>query len=197
MKQEIVSQKGYSHFLIKFKIPFVRHYLQFSLQLFPEMKKSLGITNRCENGKYVLFMDYDDISKDELIVEIKRLQADFSLGKFYVFELDRPDSFHAICCTQLTVFEVREILKESSSDAAFVNAPRLFQRNRWILRIGPKGNRNPPKFAFAVEGPFSPDESTPHRSFLAKYYGTGEPYDDKDSGSVEFAEYETASRVSP
>lgn len=197
MKQEIVSNKSYHHFLLKFQLPIVRHYVQFSIQLFPTMKKALGMTNRCEDGKYVIFLDYDDMTYTEVVDEAHRLIEDFHLGDFYIFSLDRPDSYHAICCTKLTVQKCQDVINASSADQAFKQAPRFFKRNRWILRIGKKGKRDAPNFEIRIHGYKDQPEAIGHLLFLKDYYGADVNLanDNPNNEKVQFINYETFNRV--
>lgn len=197
MKQEIYSKNAYHHFLLKFRIPIVGHYVQFSIRLFPLMQTAAGISNRTEDGHYVVFLDYDEIGLDEIENELARLQNDFDLGNFYIFGLDRPDSFHAICCTKLTAKECQEVINESGADQAFKQAPRYFQRNRWILRVGPKGERKPPKYEETILHPCLRQESIGHLLFLKNWYNAPIPVEDNNPNNekVQLLRYETFSRV--
>lgn len=195
LKQEIVSSKGYHHALLKFKLPFVEKQIQLSVQLFPVMKKAIGWTNRCKDGKYILFMDYDDMEFDELVEESRRLQEDFSLGDFFLISLGRPGSYHVVCCSKMPIPMLVSILNESSADQAFRNAPRYFQRNRWILRLGKKGERTLPKLETILRHYSELPESIAHRRFLAKYFDTGEEFHDPEDNQIEFVSYETGNRT--
>lgn len=197
MKQSYDSSKGYRKLSFQFRLPFTKQNFYFQAENWPEAEKTLGITNRTEDGNYVIFLDYDDMELSEVVDDCMRLQCDWSLGNFYLFKLGREKSFHAICCSMLNARSVYEIIGESCADAAFRNAPRLFQRSRWILRIGPKGQRTAPEYLMKVQNDGVYQESEGHLLFLKKYYGVKDILleEKPNNPKVQYVEYGTFNRV--
>lgn len=111
----------------------------------------VGWSSRTQQGKYVLFQDYDDLELKDVVEELHFLQNRFNLSEYYVFELpDRKNSYHAVCLNTFPINRAYDILKHSSCDTAFINSVSALRSKEWILRLGGKGNRCPPKYLFQV-----------------------------------------------
>lgn len=198
MKQEIIRRPGYTHFMLKFGVPFTNFQLQFHLKKTPKMKTAQGIVNRLDDGKFVLFLDYDDMRLPEIEKELIFLAKEFLLGPCHIFQLDRPDSFHVVCADRINLFDLKQILDASTCDLAFKHAPEYFKRSGWILRISKKGERGYPEYLKTIRVHDRPmrEESAAIKTFLAKYYNVPTEPNERDiKDKMQFVEYETASRV--
>jgi hypothetical protein len=163
---------AFSHASFFWPVPLIKKTLKFTLDFYTTPDKfSVGITSRCVDGLHVLFFDYDYMDYASVKSEIKRLQKDFMLGPAYVFELDRPNSFHVIILDKFTLHDALSVLQCASIDFAFATAPiRLFYRE-WVLRIGRKGGRASPVYKALIPSEYGENEiSTAHKLFLQKYY---------------------------
>jgi len=164
--------KKFSEVFLSLKIPFFQKTFRVFIQLYDSPNQyTFGFSAKCKDSRYVLFADYDDLEQGEVEKDIIWLQKFFNLGDFYLFQLDRPNSFHAICLDKFSLRRAYSILKESCCDTAFVNSPKFFKGRSWVLRFEGKGERKPPKFLKILEGKNNEREkSTAHRVFLEKWY---------------------------
>jgi hypothetical protein len=159
-----------------------------------------GYSSRTEKGRYVLFHDYDNLDLPSIMAELSYLQKRFHLSNYYIFKLDRENSFHAVCLDTFALNEAYEIQKQTSCDLAFVHSIKNLQTREWILRIGKKGTREAPKFATVVLSKFDEREkSFAHKEFLAKfgvpksYLSAGQLWD--GCQNLALVDYNTANRI--
>jgi hypothetical protein len=133
----------------------------------------VGYSSRTVNGKYVLFHDYDNLTQDEVIEDLKYLQKRFKLSDYYLFKIpDSENSYHAVCLDTFTLGEAYEIQKASSCDLAFINSPRNLRSKEWILRIGKKGDRKRPVFDRMILSKYNKRvKSLAHKEFLINHFG--------------------------
>lgn len=129
-----------------------------------------GYNNRCRDGKYILFMDYDDLTYEDVSNEVKLLQKRFGLGDAHIFKLDREKSWHVVCLDKLTLYENWEILHNSSCDSAFINAIKTMNTRKWVLRIAKKGVRNPPLYFMTIPSETKREQSNAHKIFLQTWF---------------------------
>ena len=107
-----------------------------------------GITNKCKDGSYVLFIDFDNITEETFYKNLSALQERFKgkLTNFLVLKSSKSrlingvsvGSFHAISFRKISFQECAEILSFSCCDPMFYKA--LFSTT-WranTLRISPK-----------------------------------------------------------
>jgi hypothetical protein len=100
-----------------------------------------GYTNRCKYGKYIIFLDYDKIKLKWLRHEIDRLQEEFYLGDFYIFE-SSDDCYHAVCFDKITFKEFLTVLERTSVDQNYKIVPVKYGHKLWTLRVSDKKNRS-------------------------------------------------------
>lgn len=200
MKFETKRAENYSSLFISFKVPFVSKTFRLHTTFYntPETWVQ-GYSSRTAKSRYVLFHDFDKIDFASLVEELRYLQKRFKLSNYYVFKLDRENSFHAVCLDTFSLSEAYEIQKETSCDLAFVHAVKNLQTREWVLRIGKKGDRRFPKYFCAVESKNDlREKSSAHADFLKKF---GVPKEvvrgDKWDGckKLAFVRYDTANRV--
>jgi len=128
-----------------------------------------GYTNRCEDGKYIVCIDYDKIDLQWIIPELKRLQQDFSLSHFYIFRSSKK-SYHAVCFDKLCLNSLLTVLRSSSVDLNYINVPLKYGAKIWTLRITDKQNI-PVEFVGRVASVYSTTEkSLPHMKFTRKIF---------------------------
>ena len=120
---------------------------------------------RCES------LDFDDLSKQEICEEIKFLQKRHRLSDFYLFKLDRENSYHAVCLDKMTMRNCWDILRESSCDGAFINSIKNLRTRFWVLRIASKGSRSMPIYEKTLTSHnHSRVKSNGHAGFLKEYW---------------------------
>jgi len=107
-----------------------------------------GISNRTDDGYYVLFADYDKIYLHVLLKELKNIwdkHKDY-LSNFAILE-STPSiltkngtlgSYHAVSFAKLPYQKMQEILSYMSVDTDFFKLPKATAYRTNTLRISPK-----------------------------------------------------------
>lgn len=160
-------------------------------------KKTIGITSYCKDSKHVLFFDFDGNELDEIVFQLKKLQEYYILSNFYIFENDKPNSYHAICLDKFGLYEAIEIIVQTSADYGFKRAPLRYALKKWVLRCDEKGSRAKPKHLFTLKTNNNRyEKSNAHRNFLKMNYGIriGKKGFDKED-ELDCFEYYTANRI--
>ena len=100
------SKNNFTQLIFKIGIPFTKRTIRFSTILYrtPD-EETAGYTSRCKDGKHVIMLDYDGLSLNEVIDEIKFLQKQFRLSNFFIWECDRNDSYHAVCLDKFPLYD--------------------------------------------------------------------------------------------
>lgn len=140
------------------KIPFTKRMLIVRSPKLPQIilckipqYQVYGITNRTFDGKYLLFLDYDNVEDTIVKQDIKALQHNYKLGtaivrmsnqKYQKTNNELVASFHVIFFTKLSYFQMLKILKETRCDDNFKKAN--FQQRVKVLRLSRKGNKTEP-----------------------------------------------------
>jgi hypothetical protein len=172
MKLECKRADNYVSVFFSIKIPFVKKTFRHHTILYNSPDAWVhGYSSRTEQGKYVLFHDYDNLDLKSITQELRFLQKKYKLSAYYIFKLDRENSFHAVCLDTFPISKCYEIQKATSCDLAFIHSIKNLQTKEWILRIGKKGSRQMPKFYCAL--PSKNDlhvKSTAHKEFLEKFF---------------------------
>jgi hypothetical protein len=135
--------------------------------------RTTGIRNTCEDGKRIIFLDYDFVLyEDQLLPELCYLQDTYHLGDFYIFKSSqKPDSYHVICLDKLEVGEWQGILQDTSCDEAY-KRPRIKDYKSSVLRITPKGTSHAPRFICVLHSDFQGNpKSRPHMNYLKLAHG--------------------------
>lgn len=168
MKLETKSSDKFRSFFVKFGLPFSKWGFQFRMDFFLKPSEWVkGYSSRTENGRYVLFHDYDNLTFAELKEELLFLQEKFKLSDYYVFKLDRENSFHAVCLDTFDMGEAYNIQKTTSADLAFIHSIKTLKTKEWVLRYGSKGKRSSPEFFAVISSEFdSRVKSSAHANFL-------------------------------
>ena len=171
MQFEIKTTPKVKQFRFAFDIPIIKRTIRFTTMWYrsPDVW-STGISNRCRDSRYCQFFDYDNHDLIEVIDEIKYLQKQHKLSHAYIFENDIGKSYHVIILDKFSFLKTYEILRDSSTEWAYLNSARMTRGREWILRTESKANRKPPKFIEVIKSPYQVHEiSTAHKNFLQKY----------------------------
>jgi len=159
-------------FTVRFS--FLNRVLFFSFYVFKKPQTpTVGMQSRCADSRHVLFLDYDCITYDALIEELKYIQEIFQLSEFYIFKSSpkREDKYHAICLDKASFKEIWDIINETSCDYAFKKAPGIQQIRSWVLRFAPKKSREAPQFIQVLKSKYHiREQSAAHAKFLEVYY---------------------------
>jgi len=107
-----------------------------------------GITNRCGDGEYILFADYDKIYFSTLLKELDNVfkRSKKYLTQFAIFESTESiltkngtlGSYHVVSFAKLPYQQMREILSYMTVDDDFFNLPKTVPYRANTLRISPK-----------------------------------------------------------
>ncbi len=184
---------------VALNIPFVKRTIRFTVMWYrsPDVW-SKGISNRCKDSRYVQFFDFDNHDLIEVIDEIKYLQDQHKLTHAYIFEMDIDKSYHVIMLDKFSFLKTYNILKDSSTEWAYLNSARMTRGKEWVLRTEAKGNRKKPKFVQVVKSKYDIHQiSTAHKQYIeAKYVVPKLKYKFEDS-IIMLAEirYNTGNRV--
>lgn len=96
-----------------------------------------GVGNRCKDGQYVVFLDYDETYRAWIEDEIRLLQERFvMLGNAYLFKT--KNGFHVIFLEKVTMTELLIILDTTTCDKNYRTVPMLYARRIWVLRQSTK-----------------------------------------------------------
>jgi len=134
------------------------------------MRKTLvqAYTNRCHDGRYVLCLDYDRQPCEWIMQELKRLQQDFALGDFWIFESSK-ESYHAVCLDKLFYREMLEIMRCTTIDEKYITVPVRFGKRIWSLRYSDK-NGSSIRFVGRLRSTTTRQQSLAHALFLEKIF---------------------------
>lgn len=184
---------------LAFRIPFTKQTNRFSWQIYRDPNAwCVGIGSQCKDGRHVLFFDYDGKELKQVLGDLKFLQEIFKLSNAYVFQLDRPDSFHAIILDKFSVLEAYKILKEANSDWGHKESVKKVRGHEWLLRSGPKGARDRPIWRGTLISKHQLREvSTAHKRFIEINYSVPKiKYKKEDNiKEVPVIDYNTGNRV--
>lgn len=135
------------------------------------MKESLmyGMGNRCNDGRYVLFLDYDDVPVQWVIDEINLLHevACGSVGNAYLFRTKH--GLHVVFLEKHSLGDVVELLNMTSCDKQYKAIPMRYARRIWVLRQSPKKNETM-EYLGVITKDCNLDRSMAHREWLQSYY---------------------------
>lgn len=109
--------------------------VNFSILHKPELA-TVGINNICEDGNFVLFLDYDNIEFDYFIKDLEKLSKNYGLSHFIVIKT-RDKSYHAVCLEKFPLSKVQEIVNDSLCDYSYKRFPVKIDKG-WILRVTDK-----------------------------------------------------------
>lgn len=142
--------------------------------------KVTGITSYCDDGKHIIYVDWDFCAKWLVIEDIYRIQKNHNLTPFYLFTTkEKKDksgetigNYHGICLMKHNSKDIYEILSETNCDYAYINMIKRNPFKSWVLRISPKRKRNRPKFVGVVGKKINLDKkiSSAHLQLLKKLY---------------------------
>ncbi|MBU0959163.1 MAG: hypothetical protein KKB31_04415 [Nanoarchaeota archaeon] len=169
--------KGYEH---KSNIKNLKYSLVFNGVKTPYMETG-GWANRCEDFKFVIFLDFDNSLWWQVKTQLEFLMERFDLSPFYVFQTESKEdcnneeygSYNCVCLTKKRFFEVFEIQNETTCDQAHKNLPKIYRFHSHILRNVSKGAKGKPVFKCVVgdiQKAYKQPISSAHLDFLHKMY---------------------------
>ncbi len=111
------------------------HSLSFHLVNLPELR-TVGVSNITFDQHYVLFLDFDNITLEELKRQIAFLYKTYDISHFFILSTG-PNRFHVISFEKFMLAEFREIIDNTFCDYSFRSTPIRSDKG-WILRLLPK-----------------------------------------------------------
>jgi hypothetical protein len=141
-----------------------------------------GWANRCEDFKFVIFLDFDNSLWWQVKTQLEFLMEKFDLSPFYVFETEKSridcngdeySNYNCVCLTKRRFFEIFEIQNETTCDQAHKNLPKIYRFHSHILRNLPKGKKGRPQFKCIIgdiNKEYNQPISSAHLDFLYKMY---------------------------
>mgnify|MGYP001550208708 CR=1 FL=1 len=134
-----------------------------------------AVTNRCIDGKYIVFLDYDNRELEWVVDEVEYLQEMYDLSTAYIFNSSK-NSYHVITFDKLCYTEYLQLLNESSVDPHYRKIPFTFGKRVWTLRNSAKNGQKPiPIISLRRDG--SAIQSQAHKDFFTNIYPKADFYD--------------------
>lgn len=200
MKLELKRKENNCSFFFELTIPFFKKRFRTHSMLYNAPDSWVhGYSSRTQFGQYVLFHDYDNLDQEAIEQELKFLQDKYKLSDYYLFKLDRENSFHAVCLDTFSIRKAYEIQRATSCDLAFIHSIKRLQSKEWILRWGKKGERDAPEYVKTISSRHRKHKrSSAHGVFLKKMSVPVKMYNKKewDGGQVlAVVQYDTANRT--
>ena len=143
--------------------------LRFYFATFPSFTSwKTGITNRCKDGTFVLFLDYDGTPLQWIMEECGYLQLEYGIGDCHIFKT--KNGYHVVNTEKREFGEMLEMMRATSCDPNFINVPLRYGKKAWTLRISDK--KNTPKIAYVMtmQGHNNVEQSRPHNWLLRELY---------------------------
>lgn len=176
--------------LSKINFHALRHHITLLFRITKE-KETLhyGIGNRCADGLYTVFLDYDSVPFEWVTEEIDLLQELYELSTAYIFKT--KNGYHVIFLDKMPLIDLLQVIHTTSIDTNYIRVPLEYARKVWVLRQSNKKDESI-KYLGCVErrteNEYVYDKSGAHKLFLTKYCGV--PL--KDFGSrIEYDREET------
>lgn len=154
---------------VQITIPFLGTNHHFLYKTIKERKEfHYGIGNRCEDGKYVLFLDYDDTPDEWIREEIKLLQDNTQLGTAYIFQT--KNGCHVLFLEKFYLAEILKLMNMTSIDPRYKNVPLQYGKKLWVLRSSNKKNETIKYLGYKYK--LSPlERSRAHATYLTRILG--------------------------
>jgi len=193
LHQKYKSLIGTRH-IIQYETP---EYVFTLSKTFKPKIECFGITNRCSDGKYILFLDYDKTYKDILINDLNVLQKVFpnTLSNFYIATTEQETkdknkktkgSYHVVNFAKMFKYQITEAIKYCNVDPFFANIPEKTAHKCHVLRTSEKfwkidGKILKEKPTFLEKYPektINPriELSNPHYRFFQRHWIIQEPF---------------------
>lgn len=145
-----------------------------SISFFKKPQIVKGMSSYCEDGKHVLFIDYDDCPLWLIKQDYERLQEQFNLPQGYLFYTKLNGdfgNFHVVCLAKFLPKQIYDMLSTTHADVNFVSMLKRNKYRNWILRIGNKRRKERPFFMSMIgENINTKIISKPHLTLLKKLY---------------------------
>ena len=128
-----------------------------------------GISSLTEDDFHVGFIDVDDYSLKKLKIRLKKTQEEFDLSSFYILK-SSSKSYHCICLDKHTFGFWIDALKYFDNDSTMQYQRFALSRNRFVLRITPKAEKEKPELICILKRFNYRTKSKAHYNFLRLRY---------------------------
>lgn len=81
-----------------------------------------GITNRTEDGYFVVMLDYDGMEEEWVRRDLCSLQEIFRLSDFHLFRTSRH-GYHAVCFDKMNFCELQDLMQNACIDIRHIHVP--------------------------------------------------------------------------
>jgi len=103
---------------------------------------AIGTYSICNDGKHIIYLDYDNFRFEWLIDELNYLRQRYKLSNFYIFRSSKVGGgkykHHCVCFDKVTARVYNEIVMESNADMLFKNNGFFDFENARVLRFSSK-----------------------------------------------------------
>lgn len=157
---------------IEIKIKIFNLFFNTYIYKKPKVARTIGIRNHTQEGKRLVFLDYDNyLLEEQLIPELQYYQKRYKLSDFYIFKSsNKPNSYHAICLDKLNPNDFMKLLIESGCDERYKTLA-LSDFKSWVLRFGKKGLISPDLIRIKSSPYQKRPKSKAHAQFINLHYG--------------------------
>lgn len=172
----------------------------FTLTIFKKPQWTKGVTSYCNDGKHILYLDFDGICRWIVEKELEILAEKYSpFYMFYTKEKEKDGeivgNYHAISLEKFWPAEIVDIQRTTSCDNAYTTMPLRNIFRSWVLRQADKKGSGRPQFIKVIgKKNLYKGISKSHLMFLEKVYKIPKiDYKNLDNSTkIYFNEYETA-----
>ena len=155
---------------IRFQFDFAGKDLRFYFGIFNSRNAwKHGITNRCKDGKFVIFLDYDNVPLEWILDELTHLMPDLNIGDTHIFKTGK--GYHVVNTEKRSFAQILNIMHMTSADPNYINVPLKYGKKTWTLRISHKKGKPKIRYLFSLKGTNRLEQSNPHNELIRRIYG--------------------------
>lgn len=115
-------------------------------------REMLGLTNLTEDGRWIVFMDFDGFEQEWVEALMPHLQDLWTLSDAYLFKSSET-GFHVVIFDKMQIGELVQLLRSASCDPNYVFVPLRYGKRLWTLRASEK-NGTKPEFVKLIKSKF-------------------------------------------
>lgn len=138
---------------------------------------AIGTYSICQDGKHIIYLDYDNFRFEWLLGELKHLKEKFKLSNFYIFRSSQVGNnlykHHAVCFDKISARVYNQIVMESNADMLFKHNGFFDLENARVLRFSGKSKSRigmPYYHGFISSKYQSKSKSNGHMEFYKKMF---------------------------
>lgn len=143
-----------------------------------------GMGNRCNDGQYVLFLDYDQTPYEWVIEELLLVQNTFGLSTGFLFKT--KNGYHVLFLDKMSLGRVAQIMDYTTCDKQYRAVPMYYARKIWVLRTSEK-EREKIRYVGCCPNDTPTEKSQAHGRYLTQVLGVP-PRDLPSAGGYDLSE---------